>query len=106
HCSFTDINKMLVNEGRRNEVLGRVKDPEKLAFWNEFHRVSPKAYEPILNRMSKYMLIEPVRTVLKEPDAKLKISEVVDEGKILIVKLAGAGNEAANLVGTILVAKV
>jgi hypothetical protein len=106
NCAFTDIHEILKNESRRKQICAKLKDPLKKDFWAEFPKIPQKAYEPIINRMNKYMLIEPARTILQEPDARLRISDVVESGKVLIVKLCGAGNEAANLIGTILVAKI
>jgi TraM recognition site of TraD and TraG len=110
-CSFIDIYDFLADardkQGAAKDILERVTDPRIKNFWNTF----PRAYEaraetPILSRMSSFVLIEPVKTLLGEINPIFNIIKAINERKIILVDLTGAGDETASLLGILMVSRI
>lgn len=96
------------NQGVRRWLLGRIDDPVLKSFWeNEFpgyvKRGSGEALQPIQNKLSSFMTYERVRRVVSQPKSTIDIMKIMDEGHILLVDLAGAGEDTAPIVGAVLV---
>jgi len=105
-CTFLDIYHFLTDERKKADVLGRIRNPDIQKYWKEeFPKLPKDAATPILYRMRKFILIDPVKKMLERQDAALNMFDVMEEGKVLIVKLTGAGDDAANLIGQLITAK-
>src|ERR1019366_1906387 len=106
-CSFLDINDFLLDEEFRNRILSRVTRPYLLKYWTDaFPLFEKKATEPILHRMSTFLLVPPLNVMLSPSEHGLKIEDVIRDRKILLVDLTGAGQETANFIGTLFVSRI
>ena len=110
-CSFIDIYDFLADarekQGKAKEILGRIQDPRIKLFWETY----PRAYErgaetPILSRMSQFVLIEPANTLLGSLHPKFNVLKAINERKIILVDLTGAGDEMATLLGILMVSRI
>src|SRR5665213_1351262 len=106
-CSFLDINEFLIDEDFRNRTLKRVTRPYLLKYWKDaFPLYDKKAPEPILHRVSTFLLVPPLNVMLSPSERGLKIEDVIRDRKILLVDLTGAGQETANFIGTLFVSRI
>jgi hypothetical protein len=112
-CSFLDINRMLVSESFRQEIVHRVQQNNTngiytplLDYWTlEFPTRRKGAEDPILSRM-KQILFSPLAKLLEAPSAPLKLKNVIRKRQILIVNLGTLDDDSANLVGRLIVSKL
>ena len=106
-CSFLDINTILVNDRKRDEILSRVKNPDILDYWKlEYPGLKKDAAQPIITRMKQFTFTPPLKTLLGTSKAKLDIFACMEARKILLVDLTGAGKANGNLIGQLLVSKI
>jgi hypothetical protein len=106
-CSFLDINAILVDDARRDEILARVTNPDILDYWRlEYPLLKKDAAQPIITRMKQFIFTPPLKTLLGTAHAKLDIFECMENRKILLVDLTGAGKANGNLIGQLLVSKI
>lgn len=107
HCSFLDINTILVNEEKRREILARVKNPDILEYWQlEFPQLKKDAPQPIVTRMKQFTFTPPLKTLLGTADAKLNLFDCMERRKVILVDLTGVGKSNGNLIGQLLVSKI
>lgn len=104
-ASFIDIYRFFRHEERKREILDALKplDQELWDRWNkEFP--TPTEWKPIASRINKFWRNPSLRSIFGDPHPHLRISEVMDGRKILLVNLGGAG-ESKSIYGSILVSK-
>ena len=76
-CSFLDINAILVNDAKREQILSRVTDPDILDYWKlEYPALKKDAPQPIITRMKQFIFTPPLKTLLGTSKAKLNIFRV------------------------------
>src|ERR1039457_447743 len=109
--TFMDIHKMLTDEAFRKEIRrheGLKRNPEVYRYWN-----SPLSEQQInkesgvalaLTQFGKFA-ISPVLSTILGKSSSLKIEDVVDQGKILIVRL-NADDPESMVFGSLLVSKI
>jgi hypothetical protein len=106
--TLADLRRFLVEAEFRREFLKTVRDSEVLYYWEkEFTLLSGKPQAPILTRLDSFLRPRIIRNMVSQPTS-LDFAEIMDSGKILLVKLAqGAiGEENAALLGSLFVAKI
>lgn len=100
----------LLSDARfRTQLLARVSDPVVHAFWErEFALMPPKfqaeAIAPIQNKLGHFVSSPLLRNIVCQKENKLRLREVLDAGKILLVNLAKGrvGDDASALLGSFL----
>ena len=118
-CNFLDIHNFLLDPSFREKILLRIKLPDQsevaehhavkyiFDYWRTvFPRFEAKAVDPIIHRLSTFLLVPPISTLLGPSERGLKIEDVILGRKVLLVNLTGAGEETANFIGTLLVSRI
>ena len=107
------INRILTDKQYRNKVLNKVKDPIVKSFWyNEFskwnERYLGEAIAPIQNKVGQFIATPIIRNIVSQTKSTIKMREIMDSGKILIVNLSKGriGDEAMQLLGGMIVTKL
>jgi Type IV secretion-system coupling protein DNA-binding domain len=107
HASFLDIYHFLASASFRKSLLQRIQQPELLQYWNEqFPHLPKDSTAPITSRMSKFLLTPSLKILLGDASNKINVSEAMDNKKVLLVNLSRVGQEAGDLLGTLLVSKI
>lgn len=111
--TLLDVTRLLTEKDFRMRVINSITHPHVKAFWlNEFEKYSAwlrsEAVSPILNKMGQFLTSLPLRNIIGQPVNRFHISEVMDEGKILIVNLAKGrfGEDNTALLGSMLVTEI
>jgi hypothetical protein len=86
-----DISRIFLDPKYRNRLLGQVKDPVALEYWqDEYDQLSPgvkkQTREPVLNRIRIFYRNSTVRNMVCYPH-RLNFSQIIDEGKIFLASL-------------------
>ncbi len=107
------ILKMLSDKNYRQTVTARINDSVVKNFWvNEFAGWSEKfdaeAITPLLNKVGQFVATNMIRNIVGQPDNKFDIRKVMDEKKILLMKVSKGilGEENSNLLGAMIVTKI
>lgn len=104
-----DLKRFLVEKDFRLKFLDGVRDDAVRYFWlNEFSLLGGKSPSSILIRLDTFLRQKIVRNIVCQKNTPFNFREIMDERKILLVKLAqGAiGEENSHLLGTLLVSKL
>ncbi len=104
------LSRLLTDTAYRNQLTGRLHDPLVRNFWhNDFAHWKPQlkaeAVSPVLNKVGAFLSSPILRAIVGQPHSTLKLREILDERKILIVNLSKGrmGEDASSLLGSLLV---
>ncbi|MEM7130226.1 MAG: DUF87 domain-containing protein [Chloroflexota bacterium] len=112
-ATLLDINPLLTNEDFRRQCVKNITDPELLRFWNYEWEETPRATRkeatgPIFNKVNQLISVPVIRNIICQPGS-IDFDQIVDEGKILIVKVAKGGivgEDMAQFLGSVIVSKM
>jgi hypothetical protein len=107
--TFFDVQRVLVNESFRESIVSQLDDPTLVEFWREqFNVYSKDALQPVLSRMSKFILSPAVSAALGQRESTLNFFDVIQNRKILLVNLAQGkiGEDSAKLLGSLVVSQI
>jgi hypothetical protein len=87
-----DIIRALTDKDFRYEMIDQIEDDVVKNFWtNEFagwsQQFNTEAIMPILNKVGQLLSIDILKNIFSSHENKLNFREMMDEGKILLVKL-------------------
>ena len=110
-CSLVDLPRFLTDAGFRAQVVGQLSHPIAIEYFKRFAQLSDRARltwsEPVLNKVNALLANDRVRVLLAAPKSTFNLREVIDAGKILLVKLdKGRLKDAADLLGSLLLSKL
>lgn len=106
--TLADLRRFLVDPDYRKSFLTTVRDEEVVYYWQkEFPLLSGRPQAPILTRLDTFLRPRLVRHMVSQKKNRLDFAAMMNEGKILLAKLAqGAiGEENSFLLGSLLVSK-
>jgi hypothetical protein len=113
NTSILSILKMLSDKNYRQKIVSRIEDTVVKNFWvNEFAAWSEKfdneAITPLLNKVGQFVSTSLIRNIVGQPTSKFDIREIMDEGKILLIKVSKGilGEENAQLLGAMIITKI
>lgn len=113
YATLLDIQPLLTDKHFKEKVLEYVKDDYIFDFWRkEFDKYSPsfrnEVISPILNKMGVFISSQPLRNMLGKQVSGFRMSQVMDEQKILIANLSKGqiGEDASTIIGSILVTSI
>lgn len=107
------ILKMLTDKDYRHKIIARITESTVKSFWvSEFAAWSEKfdseAITPLLNKVGQFVSVDLIRNIMGQPKSSFNIREIMDNQKILLVKVSKGllGEENASLIGAMLVTKI
>jgi hypothetical protein len=109
--SLVELPRFLTDTGFRSRVVGQLTHPIARDYFTRFNQLSDRARltwsEPVLNKVNALLANDRVRLLLAAPKSTFNLREVIDSGKILLVKLdKGRLKDAADLLGSLILAKL
>lgn len=107
--TLADLRRFLVEAEFRRDFLQTVQDDEVVYYWQkEYPLLTGKPQAPLLTRLDTFLRPKLVRGMVAQEANRLDFAAIMNEGKILLVKLAQGmiGEENAALLGTLFVAKL
>lgn len=113
YATLLDIQPLLTDKQFKEKVLEYVKDDYIFDFWRkEFDKYSPsfrnEVISPILNKIGMFVSSKPLRNMLGKQVSGFKMSQAMDEQKILIANLSKGqiGEDVSTIIGSILVTSI
>ena len=111
--TLIDVLRILTDDAHRTRLLQSEQDAvshhfwtQEFANWNDRYRT--EAVAAILNKVRPFLMNKSVRAIVSQQGKGIDLREIMDEGRILIVKLSKGtlGEDNANLLGALLVTKI
>ena len=97
----------------RDMVIEKIQDPIIKARWiNEYNRLDQRqqseTISPILNKVGQFLSSSLVRNIIGQPKSAINMRAVMDECKILLIKLSKGliGEDNAALLGALLITQI
>ncbi len=113
NTTVLSILKMLTDKNYRQNIVSRIKDNVVKNFWvSEFAGWSEKfdaeAITPLLNKVGQFVSTNMIRNIIGQPTSKFDIRKVMDEKKILLMKVSKGllGEENSSLLGSMIITKL
>jgi len=108
--TLADLRRFLLDPAYRKEFLNTVTDPDVVFYWERaFPQLSGnKSIGPVQTRLDEFLSRKPIRYMVSQQENRLDFGDILDRGRILLVKLAQGqlGRENANLLGSVIVSKI
>lgn len=108
-ATLADVERMLTDEEFRDEVVAKTTDARYLSFWQKQFSCFPKnAVDPVLNKLSVFLLNRTVRNIICQRHAAIDFDQVLNRGKILLANLSTGllTEKIAGTFGSFLVTKI
>jgi len=113
NTTVLSILKMLTDKNYRQNIVSRIKDNVVKNFWvSEFAAWSEKfdaeAITPLLNKVGQFVSTNMIRNIVGQPKNKVDIRDVMDNQKILLMKVSKGllGEENSSLLGSMIITKL
>ena len=113
NTTVLSILKMLTDKNYRQNIVARIKDNVVKNFWvSEFAAWSEKfdaeAITPLLNKVGQFVATNMIRNIIGQPKNKVNIRDVMDNQKILLMKVSKGllGEENSSLLGSMIITKL
>jgi len=113
NTTVLSILKMLTDKNYRQNIVSRIKDNVVKNFWvSEFAAWSEKfdaeAITPLLNKVGQFVATNMIRNIIGQPKNKVNIRDVMDNQKILLMKVSKGllGEENSSLLGSMIITKL
>jgi hypothetical protein len=113
NTTVLSILKMLTDKNYRQNIVSRIKDSVVKNFWvSEFAGWSEKfdaeAITPLLNKVGQFVATNMIRNIIGQPENKINIREIMDNEKILFMKVSKGllGEENSSLLGSMIITKL
>ena len=109
--TLADLPRFLTDESFREEVLRGVSHPIAQDYFQRFNLLSKRTQltwiEPVMNKINAFLADKQIRDIFSAPRSTFNLREIMDQGKILLVKLdKGRLKGSADLLGSLLLAKI
>ncbi len=112
--TLLEIPKIFVDQGYRDYKISKCKDQEVIDFWKKQAEqaggeASLKNIVPyVVSKFTAFLSNDYVRPIIAQQESTINFRKIMDEGKILIVKLSKGkiGDFNANLLGMIIIGKL
>src|SRR5437764_718275 len=102
----TDIPLLLMVEPCRRKLVSRVSDPKVRLFWTMYNAMKPAEQqdhaESTLNKLDEF-LSPLLLTIVGQAKTTMNFRSVMDERKILLVRLDPRLEDATTLIGSMLI---
>lgn len=113
NTTVLSILKMLSDKNYRQKIVANIQDSVVKNFWvNEFAGWSEKfdneAIMPLLNKVGQFVSTSLIRNIVGQPENKVNIREIMDDQKILLMKISKGklGEENCGLIGAMMITKM
>lgn len=112
-ATLVDVLPLLSDREFRMKALSKVQDQVIKNFWlNEFDKMPDKlrseAISPIQNKVGQFVSSQMIRSVIGTPKSTINLTQIMDEGKILILNLSQGklGEDNAALLGAMMITQI
>jgi hypothetical protein len=107
--SFHEIPFLLTHDVIREHLLRNVKNAHTQRFWQDFNRKSQREktefISSTINKVDAYLVQPIIARIVSQSKSTLDFRTLMDQGKIVLVRLSPQLEEHSKLIGALLIAK-
>jgi hypothetical protein len=104
---FGDIPLLYASEEVRARMLANVSSPHILTFFEEYERMPPRDRrlftESTLNKVTAFLDEPMIQNILFQSKTTIDFRYIMDNSKILLIKLSPQFEEASRLIGAVII---
>ena len=109
------VTRLLADTNYQRYIVHKINDPVIKDFWEKEYkekkgnqRFISEALDPIQNKVGRFLASPTIRNILGQRNSTIKLDQIMNEGKILLVNLAKGkiGEDNANLLGAMIVSRL
>ena len=109
--TLAELPQFLTGRAFRGIVLEKTKHPIAKEYFNRFDVLTDRGQitwiEPVMNKINAFLSDERIRQIFSSPKSSFNLRDVMDQRKILLVKLdKGKLKGSSDLLGSLLMAKI
>jgi Type IV secretion-system coupling protein DNA-binding domain len=108
--TMAEIPLLLTDDAYRQHLLRNVTNLQVQQFWRQYTAFRPQEQldraESTLNKVDEFLSQTILRNVFGQAHTTLDFRQVMDEGKILLVKLPGRYEDITSLIGSIIIGQL
>src|SRR5262249_54465421 len=108
--SFAEIPLLLWEDGVREKLVRRVTNPQTKLFWSQYNRRDPRAREELIastiNKVDAYLNEPLIARIVSQSSSTIDFRRIMDEGKILLVRLSPQLEEPSRLIGAAILGRL
>lgn len=109
HLTLAEIPRLLTDDGFRRRLLQNVTDPRVRHFFNNYDRLKPAEREEradsTINKLDE-ILSALVRNIVGQVKSTINMGKIMDERKILLVKLDPRAESVSTLLGAMVLSEI
>lgn len=106
HKTLMDLTRLLVDQQWREELLAQAGNPKLTSFFHDRYdrwgREAPMMRESTLNKVTAFALNPYLEVMLGQPQNRLDMKALMDEGKIFLLNLGKLDTETNRLLGSLI----
>ncbi|MDD3679588.1 MAG: type IV secretion system DNA-binding domain-containing protein [Candidatus Shapirobacteria bacterium] len=113
NTTLVNVVDILTKKDYRNNIIKSLNNPSLVSFWqNEYEkmpeRLQQEAISPILNKVGQFVSSPSIREIIRWPQSKINLEEIMNEGKILLADLSQGklGEDNSALLGAMLITQI
>jgi hypothetical protein len=111
NLTLVELPRFLTDKEFRETAMEKVKHPICQTYFKRFNSLNDRTrnewIESTLNKANAFLSNGTIRTMLSAPKSTIDFRQIMDEGKILLIKLdKGNLKDAADLLGSLLLSKI
>jgi hypothetical protein len=108
--TFSEIPLLLWEDGVREKLVRRVTNPQTKLFWSQYNRRSPREreelYSSFSNKCDAYLTEPLISKIVSQSASTIDCRRIMDEGKILLVRLSPQLEEPSRLIGAAILSRL
>jgi hypothetical protein len=107
--TLNDVERMMIDDEYRRGVIAKTTIPRLRLFWEEeFNKFPKNAVDPVLNKLSVFLMSCTVRNIVCQRNCAIDFDQVLNARKILLVNLSTGllTEKIANILGSFVVSKI
>ncbi|MGH8715841.1 MAG: type IV secretory system conjugative DNA transfer family protein, partial [Burkholderiales bacterium] len=108
--TFSEIPILLSSDSVRERMAANLSNSSIVSFWEVYNSMSARDKalytDSTMNKVTSFLDEPMIRNIVCQSKTTISFREVMDSGKILLVKLSPQFEEASRLIGAILVGKL
>lgn len=103
-----ELLQLLIDRSYRKNVLEHIRDTDLLSYWNSFPKNIDKEIDFVsstVNKLTPFILNTQMRNIVGQSKSSIKMREIMDERKILLINLSKGdlGENNSSLLGSFII---
>ena len=108
--TFSEIPLLLWDDGVREKFVRRVSNTQTRLFWQQYNRKAPRDREELIastiNKVDAYLNEPLIARIVSQSASTIDVHRIMDEGRILLVRLSPQLEEPSRLIGAALLGRL